>query len=191
MSTGPAEGPAPPEDEGEPEASALGFGFHRLTGVMNAVGTVWIFALMVLINADVIGREAFATPVRGVTELVSLSIVGIVFLQLAHTLWSGRMTRSDALLNRLRRARPGLAAALEALYHATGAVLFAVLFWASLPYLRKAIDIGEYVGALGDFTAPTWPVRAIILIGSAATAITFALLAWRDLRRSLAAGARE
>ncbi|MDP6814497.1 MAG: TRAP transporter small permease, partial [Alphaproteobacteria bacterium] len=54
------------------------FALHRLTGAMNAVGTAWIFVLMVLINADVLGREAFAAPVRGVTELVSLSIVGIV-----------------------------------------------------------------------------------------------------------------
>jgi hypothetical protein len=36
--------------------------------------------------------------VRGVTELVSLSIVGIVFLQLADTLRVGRFTRADVLL---------------------------------------------------------------------------------------------
>lgn len=175
----------PASSAGAPPPAGDVLGFHRLTGVMNAVGTVWIFALMVLINADVIGREAFDAPVRGVTELVSLSIVGIVFLQLAHTLHSGRVTRSDALLNRLKRARPRFAAGLEAGYHLTGAVLFAILFWASLPYFRKALEIDEYVGALGDFTAPTWPVRLIILIGSAATAVTFALLAWRDARRCL------
>jgi len=160
-------------------------GFRRLCGAMNAVGTVWIFALMVLINADVVGREAFATPVRGVTELVSLSIVGIVFLQLAHTLWSGRFTRSDAFLARLARAWPRAAAGLEALYHLTGALLFGLLVWASLPFYRRALRDGEYVGALGDFTAPTWPVRLIIIIGCAATAVSFLVLAGRHLRRAV------
>ncbi len=158
------------------------FALHRLTGGMNAVGTAWIFVLMVLINADVIGREAFGAPVRGVTEIVSLSIVGIVFLQLAHTLWAGRITRSDALLGRLLGARPRLGHTLEAVYHLTGAVLFLILFWASKPYFERAWTDGEYIGAFGDFTAPTWPVRLIILIGSLATAATFALLAWRHVR---------
>ena len=72
-------------------------GFQRLTQALNALGTLWIVALMLLINADVLGRDLLGTPVRGVTELVSLSIVGIVFLQLADTLATGRMTRADAI----------------------------------------------------------------------------------------------
>jgi TRAP-type mannitol/chloroaromatic compound transport system permease small subunit len=157
--------------------------FDRLTGVLNAIGTAWIFVLMVLINADIFGREAFGAPVRGVTEIVSMSIVAIVFLQLAHTLWAGRITRSDALITRLTNRLPRLGYALQSLYHLTGAVLFAIIFQASLPYFTKALEIDEYVGAAGDFTAPVWPVKLIILIGSAATGIQFLLLAWRDARR--------
>ena len=41
---------------------------------------------MVLINSDVIGRNLFNAPILGVPEMTSLSIVGIVFLQLADTL---------------------------------------------------------------------------------------------------------
>ena len=89
----------PQDSYGQP----LTGGFQRLTRTLNAIGTLWIVALMLLINSDVLGRELFNSPVRGVTELVSLSIVGIVFLQLADTLWSGRMTRADVLLDRLKR----------------------------------------------------------------------------------------
>ena len=32
--------------------TALPFGLHHLTRVMNALGTLWILGLMVLINAD-------------------------------------------------------------------------------------------------------------------------------------------
>ncbi len=157
--------------------------------MLNAVGTVWIFLLMVLINADIFGREALDAPIRGVTELVSLSIVGIVFLQLAHTLWAGRLTRSDALLNHLLRTRPWLGHGLSALYNLIGAVLFAIIFHASVPYFQTAWEIDEYVGAAGDFTAPVWPIKLIILIGCAATAIQFLLLAWKEFRMALRGGA--
>ena len=84
--------------------------FDRLAALLNALGTLWIVALMLLINTDVVGRDVFDAPVRGATELVSLSIVGIVFLQLADTLARGRMTRADVLLDRLKHTRPALAA---------------------------------------------------------------------------------
>ena len=87
-------------------------------------GRWWIVALMLLINTDVVGRDLFDAPVRGATELVSLSIVGIVFLQLADTLARGRMTRADVLLDRLKHTRPALAAWLQALYHLVGALHF-------------------------------------------------------------------
>ena len=171
----------------------LPLGLHHLTGVMNALGTLWILALMVLINADVFGRNLLAAPVRGTTELVSLSIVGIVFLQLADTLRCGRFTRADMLLDQLKRERPVLAARLQALYHGLGALLMAVILWAAWPSLIESIASREYVGALGDFMAPVWPVRLMMLIGLAMTALTFVLLAVLDLQRGqrLAAGRED
>ena len=162
----------------------LPLGFQRLGRVLNALGTLWILALMVLINADVLGRNLLGAPVRGVTELVSLSIVGIVYLQLADTLYSGRFTRAEVLLDRLQRTRPVWAARLQALYHAVGALLMAVILWAAYEPLLESIRIREYVGAIGDFTAPVWPVRLIMLIGLGTTLATFVLLALADLRRA-------
>ena len=178
------EGQPPPEGTGSETAGRVARGLLRAIVVLNALGGVWIAALMLLINADVISREALTAPIRGVPELVALSIVGIVFLQLAHTLWSGRITRSDSLLGRLMRAHPAIGHGLDALFHLAGAAVMAVLFWASLPYFQRAFDEGDYVGALGDFTAPTWPVRLIILIGSGATALTFLALTGRAASRA-------
>ncbi len=163
-------------------------GFSLVTGVMNAVGTVWIFAIMVLVNADIFGRDFLDAPVRGTTELTGLSIVGIVYLQLAHTLRAGRLTRSDALVDALQKRKPRLAALLSAVHHLVGGFLMAVIFRFSLPYFLDAWQTDEYVGAIGDFTAPTWPIKLIILIGCAATVIQFGLFAVRDLRKALGAG---
>ncbi|MCL4744097.1 MAG: TRAP transporter small permease [Burkholderiaceae bacterium] len=179
-----AEQPRPPADDSY--GRALPGRFHRVVQALNALGTVWIIALMVLINTDVIGRNLLDAPVRGVTELVSLSIVGIVFLQLADTLRSGRFTRADILLERLRRARPDWAARLEALYHLVGAALMGTILWAAWKPLVESIRIREYVGAIGDFTAPLWPVRLIMLIGLSVTALTFLMLAREDLARARA-----
>jgi len=174
-------------DDGAPAKGSYGdrlpLGLHRLTGAMNALGTLWIAALMVLINADVFGRNVLAAPVRGVPELVALSIVGIVFLQLADTLRAGRFTRADVLLDRLEQHAPRLFDGLHALYHAVGAALMMVILWASWAPLVESVRIREYVGAVGDFQAPVWPVRLITLLGLAVTGLVFAVLAAMDLRR--------
>lgn len=152
---------------------------------MNAAGTLWIIALMILINADILGRDLFAAPIRGVAEIASLSIVAIVFLQLADTLRVGRFTRSEALLGPLAHSAPRLARVLQATYHLAGAVLLGVLAAAGWPLLVESWNTGEYLGAIGDFQAPLWPMRALIVAGAACTALMFLLLAWDDVRAAV------
>ncbi len=188
MQASPAgEVPGAPDEPHQPAAdsygTALPLGLHHLTSGMNALGTVWILALMVLINADVFGRNLFAAPVSGVTELVSLSIVGIVFLQLADTLRAGRFTRADVLLDQLKKSRPAAADALHMVFHLVGFALMVVILLASWEPLVQSVRIQEYVGAVGDFQAPVWPIRLITLAGLSVTALCFLLLAWRDLLR--------
>ncbi len=161
------------------------FGFERLTALMNAVGTLSIFGLLVLINCDIVGRSAFNSPVRGTTEIVSLAIVGIVFLQLPNTLWAGRFVRAELLHDIIVRRAPRLADALQAIFHLIGAAMLAIVVWATLPELKSAWAIGDYVGSLGDFTAPTWPIRLITVVGSACTCLTFVFLALADVRRAV------
>jgi hypothetical protein len=64
----------------------------------------------------------------------------------------------------------------------------ATILWAAWDPLWESIRMREYVGAIGDFTAPAWPVRLVMLVGLAATLATFLLLVWADLRRFAALG---
>ena len=122
----------------------------------------------------------FAVPMMGaVLQTVN------VRLSPEQILYTLNYARADVLLDRLKRRRPALAAALQALYHLVGAGLMAVILWAAWAPLVESIRIQEYVGAVGDFTAPVWPVRLIMLVGICATLATFLLLAWLDLRRAL------
>jgi TRAP-type C4-dicarboxylate transport system permease small subunit len=87
--------------------------FSRALLLLNSIGTIWIFLLMVVIVTDVIGRTVFTRPLPGVPELVSLSIVGIVFLQIGQALRSGRITRVDILIEFLDRRLPKVSALMN------------------------------------------------------------------------------
>lgn len=156
--------------------------FDRLSAALNVLGSIWILAVMVLINFDVFGRVLFNEPVSGVPEMVRLSIVGIVFLQITHTLRNRRFIRSDVLIGRLlaRKTPPGLL--IQAFHHLVGAVLLGIIFYFTIDRFARAWRIDEYVGTEGDFTAPVWPIYLIILIGCAGTFIQFILHFITDLR---------
>ena len=181
--------------EGQPSPDGYNrpqpFGLHRLTGVMNAAGTLWIFVIMILMTADVLGRNLFNTPIRGVIEIVTLSIVSIVFLQLADTLRTGKFTRADAFLGALLLRKPAAGRFLQGVFHLAGAGLLVALCAASWPLLVESWQNGEYLGAIGDFQAPVWIMRAVIVFGSACTTLTFLFLAFADFRAMVRAKERR
>lgn len=157
--------------------------FGGLVEGLNAIGTLCIFAVMILINSDIFGRFVFSSPVPGVKEMVELSIVGIVFLQLPHTLRVGRITRSDAAFKQLLLRFPRVAHFMSALYNLTGVLLAGLIVYGSVPRFARAWSDNHYIGNQGIFVAPVWPVRLIIVIGCVCLAVQFALFLWRDLQR--------
>lgn len=150
------------------------------TKVSNIIGSLLIVAIMLLIGADVIGRGIFSSPIAGVPELVSLAIVAIVFLQLPSTVHTNRLTRSDAIITRLNTHTPKLGKLLETAIDSIAIVILAIIFRASVPLFIKAWKTQQFIGAIGNFTAPTWPVKLIILMGIAMLILQFAI---RILRR--------
>jgi TRAP-type C4-dicarboxylate transport system permease small subunit len=149
---------------------------------MNAAGSVWILLLILLVSADALGRSFFLHPIVGTTELVTLSIVGIVFLQLADTIRGGRLTRSDSLLSVIPRRA---AAALQAVFHLLGAVFMALGIWGSVPLLKEAIERNHWIGNEGVFTAPVWPVKTIIVVGLAVCLVQFLRLAAKAFQQAV------
>ena len=51
---------------------------------------------------------------------------------------------------------------------------------ASYPLFIKAWDRNTFVGTVGDFIAPIWPVKLVILIGCAALILQLAMSAIRS-----------
>lgn len=155
----------------------------RLTHVVAALGTIWTFALMLLIVADVVGRSFLSRPITGVAEIAAHSIVAIVFLQLASTIHARRMTRADFLIERFHRSSPALARLLELIFLLIGAVICLLIAYAGWKPLVGAYAAGEFFGVRGVFTVPTWPFRAIIVFGASLAALVFLIQAFQDLTR--------
>lgn len=163
-----AHGATPEPTTGSGWARRIRAAADTISNGLNVVGTLLILALVVLVNADVLGRNLFLAPISGVPEIVSMSIVAIVFLQVSQAFRMGRFTRTDAVLDAIARRSPRLRAAVELVYVAAAIALVWFLLSASWPLFEKAWERGTYIGTVGDFTAPEWPVKLVILVGCAA-----------------------
>ncbi len=153
-----------------------------LTGFVSGAASIWIFCLMLLICADIIGRSVFNTPVQGVAEIVANSIVAIVFLQAAHALMCGRMTRTDLLIGWLEEERPFAAGVMRIAFHIAGATVFFLIAEGTWPKLVDAWVEEEFFGAQGVFTAPVWPIKVCLFFGALLTALAFIVQALKDVK---------
>lgn len=147
--------------------------FSQFVALLNSVGGVLIFALVVMINVDIFSRFLFNSPIDGVTELVELSIVAIVFLQLADAVRNGRLTRSDGLYGKIQEKKPRVGHAMGLFFDLAGAAFFATLVAGSIPRFIDAWERGYYAGNKGIIVIPVWPVRLIIVIGAVTVILVF------------------
>ena len=147
--------------------------FGALVGGMNAAGSCWIVVLMLLINVEAIGRSAFNKPIIGVIEMIEISVIGIVFLQLADSLRRGVLTRSDGLFNQVMARKPVAGHVMGIITHLLGAVFMGLVIRGSVPFLIDAWEKDYYIGVEGMFTAPVWPVALVIVIAITVTMIQF------------------
>ena len=150
-----------------------------LSRIVNAIGTLVVLGLVLVVNIDVVARGVFNAPFRGTVELVQFSIVLIVFLQLPDVVRSGKLTRSDGLLLALGSSKPRLTRTIRRLINATSAVLMLLVAITIWPEFVEAWQTNDFFGTPGIFTAPWWPVRLVIFLSAVLcfliwSALTFA-----------------
>jgi TRAP-type C4-dicarboxylate transport system permease small subunit len=145
------------------KSSLFGRSLDMLSDALNAFGTVLIGVLTLLVCCDVASRNLLGQPIKGVPEIAAISIVAIVYSQIASALRAGRWTMSDLFLEKLS---PRVRLCVECFFHLAGGILFTLMCVAIAPYVSEAYTSDDYVGIQGLFTFPTWPVKAIVLIGT-------------------------
>ena len=167
------QGPAESEESFVPPFSEAPYGavLAGIAAIMSSIGTIGIGALMGLVVADVVGRNFLDAPITGVSEIAARAVVAIVFLQVSAAILQKRLTRADFLIRRIQGASPGTVALIETVFSLVGAIVFALIVWASWPKFVDAWATSEFFGVQGVFTIPTWPFRGITLLGAGVAAL--------------------
>jgi TRAP-type C4-dicarboxylate transport system permease small subunit len=170
----------PESPDGHPSGRPVSF-FARLALGLNFVGTLLIVVMAIAVNSDILGRDLFNHPIAGVTEFIGLSIVAVVFLQMANTAREGRHINNDLIMSAVAKRNPALARQFYALFEVLAAVLFGLIVWFVWPIFVANYNGGYYKGTTGYVEIPLWPFMGIVVIGAAAALIQHVLLAWRVL----------
>lgn len=155
----------------------------RVVIVMNAIGSLWVLLLVLLIVADALGRTFFNKPIAGMIEIVAVSLAVIVFCQLADTIRLGKLTRSDTYFAQWAGGAVvgrGIVAGFELL----GAVVMTLIVVGTVPLLMQSFERGYFIGIRGVFTFPDWPVKAVVVMGAVAALLCFLVRARRLWRGS-------
>jgi TRAP-type C4-dicarboxylate transport system permease small subunit len=148
---------------------------NTLAIASNALGTLVVLALVVILNVDVIARGVFSAPIKGTYEMVQFSVVLIVFLQLADVVRVDRLTRSDGFLNVIHNRRPTTAANLRRIINAVSAIFMGLIAYITFPEFLHMWDTQDYFGVPGLFTLPWWPVKLVISLGTTLSCLIFVL----------------
>jgi TRAP-type mannitol/chloroaromatic compound transport system permease small subunit len=172
------------ESEADREIAVPNGAFGHLVDGLNAIGSIVIGAVMLLICADVLLRNLAKNPIPGVAELVASSIIVIVFLQLPATLRHNRMSRADLFIDPLLERRPAVGKRLRAVFSIFGIFACGIIAYASWPTLLRAFNGDEFLGVEGMFTFPVWPMRAVVVLGAAIAALQYLLLAIKDFNEA-------
>lgn len=148
---------------------------HGAAMVANAIGTLMVLALVLVVTFDVIARGVFNAPFRGAVEVVQFTMVFIVFAQLPDVVRVGRLTRSDGLLTLLGHRAPWLRLILHRVIDLIAAVLMVIIAVAIWPEFLDAFETEDYFGTPGVFTAPWWPLKLVIFASACLCTLLFSL----------------
>jgi TRAP-type C4-dicarboxylate transport system permease small subunit len=141
----------------------------RVVHALLAVAALLAFSLSFLVVADVIGRGAFSSPVKGTPEIVSMSIVIICFLLAGYSVHSGAMLRTDVFIGLIGWRGPLIANLLSGVL---GGVFFTLIVWGSMEPALHAWTSGEFEGE-GALRIPVWPARFVVMFGAFLVALIY------------------
>ena len=128
---------------------------------------------------NIIGRTVFDAPIYGTAEIVSASIVIVVFLQAGYAIRSRSMLKADFLVSRLPEP---LQRAFLAIGYLLGAAFFLMIITGGWQESVTSFVEGEYEGE-GALRVPSWPARWTVIIGSGLAMVNYLVMAYIDIFR--------
>lgn len=153
--------------------------YNKFLTFLNGVVAAIVFAIMIVITADVVARTVFHSPFQGVSEIVANSIIILCFLEIPYALMKGALVRTTLGYDKAPHKVQSLIDFCAAIL---GIVVFVLLVKGSWPNFLNALAINDSEIA-GSVRIPTTPGRFSIIFGSVAMIIEFVFIAIKSLIR--------
>ena len=145
---------------------------ENVSKFLMVIAAMWAFVLSFYIVVDVFFRN-LDMPIQGTSEIVTNSIVVVVFLQLAYGVHLRAMIRADFFINFMSAAQQRW---INLIGYIIAAVFFFAVVYGSFPGAVEAWTAGQFEGE-GALRVPTWPARFAVVAGCLLAGINYILLA--------------
>ena len=138
------------------------FGFVTLLERLATwIGATVMFAIMLIVTADVVMRYVFNSPLGWAYELISLYLMASVFfLVLSHAYGAGAHVSVDILQKELPPRSYHLT---EIITTASSLVVFILIAWFGYVRMIESFQSGDVMA--GAIPWPTWPALALVPLG--------------------------
>lgn len=145
-----------------------------IDGIAVAIACILLFALMLVVVADVALRYAFNAPITWSYEVISSFLMpGLFFLSVSHTLRANAHVPVDIVHNYLATRTRYI---LEAISHLLSTPIFAAVAWFALTQTIEQFKSGDQLAS--GLELPTWTTTVLLPIG-------FGLLTLRTLLKAI------
>jgi TRAP-type C4-dicarboxylate transport system permease small subunit len=146
--------------------------FFRLESLLNLIGGITIFLLVILATVNVLGRWLFSMPIDGYVDWVEQAMAFIAFLGIAYTKRLGGHIRMDILIGQLHGRLLWFAELISVILML---LVTLVLIYGSYLHFWRAYDIGD---SSLDINLPTWPAKLVVPLALSVLAFRLMLQIW-------------
>lgn len=144
----------------------------RFESLLNLIGGIAIFLLVLLATTNILGRWLFSLPISGYVDWVEQSMAFIAFLGIAYTKRLGGHIRMDIVIGQLRGRLLWL---VELISVVLMLLVTLVLIYGSYLHFWRAYDIGD---SSLDINLPTWPAKFVVTFALTVLALRLVLQLW-------------
>jgi TRAP-type C4-dicarboxylate transport system permease small subunit len=148
----------------------------RVENLFNDIGGVFIFALMWLTMAEVLGRRLLNSPIPGAIDYIEIGMAAFAFMGAAYCQRLGGHVRMDLLINSLR-AR--LLWIVETFAILVAVVYIGIIVWASAQDGWRSYSLGDETL---DAHLAVWPSKLVVPVSLALLELRLLVNLWGYLR---------
>ncbi len=150
---------------------------HSFARTLNVISAIWLASVALLILYDVLGRELFSAPFYGTNEIVSNSVLSILFLQLPLSIVTRSSLRTTIIYGSASVRGKGY---IDSLSYLFAGLLFLVIAVGSWPNMIEGWDILEQEGS-GIINIPVYPIRTLVVFVGFVGVAVCSLLIYQSL----------